>query len=819
MMKTVYSAIAALVLGALFVSAPGADEIYKKPPKEVVDILDAPPTPVVIVAPTRNAMLLAEYQAYPSIELLSRPFLKLAGVRVDPARNSRQRIRQYTGFQIQDLRDGTEHRVALPAGARLQLPAWSYDGRRLAFARDLDDGVELWVADAATGEARALGTFRLNDVLGAPFEWTSDNRHLLVKLIPARRGQAPEAPRVPAGPLVQETAGKQSRMATFRDLLETAHDEALFEHYGTSQLALVDAETGALTPLGGPALYTSAEFSPDDGLLLVKRLQRPYSYRVPYMLFTRTIEVWKRDGTQVQTLVNLPIADEVPQQGVPKGPRDVEWQPLVPATIVWAEALDGGDPRAKVPHRDKLMRLVCGEKIDAGAAREVARFEERFEGLQWTGRVNQALVEEYDRDRRWQTVYLVDIAASKPTPRHIYDRSINDDYNNPGNPVWTTRPDGESTLLQDGDWIYLSGRGATAEGDRPFLDRFNLKSLQKERLFLSATGALEFFVAFAPGDTRKSIVLNRQSRTEPPNWFRMELGGTARTQLTYFKDPAPQLTGLEKRLLKYHRADGVPLTGFLYLPPGYQPGTRLPCILWAYPEDFSDPATAGQVRGSPHSFTRLYGDSPLFFLTQGYAVMMDATMPVIGDPETMNDTYVEQVVAAARAAVDTLDAMGVVDRNRIAVAGHSYGAFMTATLLAHSDLFAAGIARSGAYNRSLTPFGFQAERRSYWDATDVYTRLSPFTYANKINEPILMTHGKEDNNSGTFPIQSERLFQALQGNGGTARLVMLPFEGHGYRARESVLHVLAEMFAWADTYVKNRPASASAPAAAGSGQK
>ena len=284
--------------------------------------------------------------------------------------------------------------------------------------------------------------------------------------------------------------------------------------------------------------------------------------------------------------------------------------------------------------------------------------------------------------------------------------------------------------------------------------------------------------------------------------------------MTQFKDPAPQLTGLEKRLLKYHRADGVPLSGFLYLPPGYKPGTRLPGVVWAYPLEFSDAGTAGQVRGSPNSFTRLTGDSPLFFLTQGYAVLMDATMPVIGDPETMNDTYIEQVVSAAKAAVDTLDAMGVVDRNRIAVAGHSYGAFMTANLLAHSDLFAAGIARSGAYNRSLTPFGFQAERRSYWEATDVYTRVSPFTYAHKIDEPLLMTHGEEDNNSGTFPIQSERLFQAIQGNGGTARLVMLPFEGHGYRSRESILHVLAEMFAWADKYVKNRPA----PAAAESGR-
>lgn len=793
--------LAAVIL--VLATAAAAQETYKTPPQDVVDILDAPPLPATVPSPARDAVLLVEYDAYPSIELLSRPFLKLAGLRVDPVLGSRQRTRQFTGIQILDLAGGSTRRVDLPAGSRLGFPAWSHDGRRIAFTRDVGDGVELWVADAASGRAQALGSVRVNDILGSPFEWTSDNRSLLVRRVSPVRGAAPQAHRVPVGPNVQETAGKRSQAPTFQDLLADPHDEALFEHYATSELALVDAETGAVSVLGAPGIYLEAEFSPSDAYLLVTRLERPFSFRVPYYYFTRRTEVWTASGENLHTLAALPVSDEVPRQGVPTGPRSVQWQPLVAATLVWTEALDGGDPLAKVPHREQLRSLAAPF---TGEPRDVVRLKQRYQGTMWTARAGQVLVAEYDRDRRWRTTSFFDMAAPERTWRTVFDLSVNDAYNDPGNPVWTTRPDGQSTLLHDGDWIYLAGRGATEKGDRPFLDRMNLKTLRKERLFLSSDTSYESFVTFA-GDSRRRIVTNHQTPKDPPNLYRVDLGGKKRQALTHFPDPAPQLTGLEKKLLQYHRKDGVALSGVLYLPPGHRPGTRLPVVVWAYPLEYSDAGTAGQVRGSDQTFTRLAGTSPLFFLTQGYAVLNDATMPVIGDPETMNDTYVEQIVAAAEAAIDTLDAMGVADRDRCVIAGHSYGAFMTANLLAHSDLFAAGIARSGAYNRSLTPFGFQAERRSFWEATDIYTRISPFSFAHRIDEPLLLIHGEEDNNSGTFPLQSERLFQALQGNGGTARLVMLPHESHGYQARESVLHVLAEMFEWADRYAKNGQAT------------
>jgi dipeptidyl aminopeptidase/acylaminoacyl peptidase len=695
---------------------------------------------------------------------------------------------------------GPPLRVPLPAGARTGRPVFSHDGRRFAFARDLADGVELWVGDSATGAARAVADLRLDDVLGPAFAWTAQGT-LIARTIPVGRGEAPRAPTVPIGPIVEETAGKASQMATYQDLLRTPHDAALFEHYAGAQLAVVDATAGTAAPLGEPGLYTNLEPSPDGQYLLVERVKPPFSTRVPWFYFARATEVWDAAGRKVATLADLPVSDEVPRQGVPTGPREVAWQPLVPATVVWLEALDGGDPRKKVDHRERVMTLTAPF---AATPSEVARLAERFAGLDWTGRPGVALVTEYDRDRRWRTTSLLDL-ASPATRKILFDLSVNDAYGDPGEPVMQTRPTGERVVVQDGDAIYLAGDGASETGDRPFLDRFSLATLRKERLFRCDEGRFESFLGFTGGSRSRGLVLS-ESKTDPPNLYVVDLAKSSRRKLTDYRDPTPELTRVTKELLKYARKDGVPLSGTLYLPPGYSPGTRLPALVWAYPLEYSDPATAGQVRGSTDRFPRVTGASPLAFLTQGYAVLMDATMPVVGDPETMNDTYVEQIAQAAQAAIDALDARGVVDRRRVVVGGHSYGAFMAANLLAHTDLFAAGIARSGAYNRTLTPFGFQSERRSFWEAPELYLRVSPFTYAHEINEPILLIHGEADNNSGTFPIQSERLFQALRGNGGTARYVVLPYESHGYRARESVLHTLAEMIEWADRWAKDRPA-------------
>lgn len=794
-------AFAALLAAAVLAALPLAgQEAYKLPPKNVLDILDAPPTPRVMLSPARDLMLLIDYETMPSIAALAEPMLRLAGLRITPRTNGEQVLSFNTGLTIKRLKDGLETKVKLPAGAKLTWPDWSPDGKRLAFARYVDEGIELWVADAATGEARALTGPRLNAVLAGPV-WMPGGTRLVVPMIPEGRGPAPAAPRVPKGPNVQVSGGKQVKVSTYQDLLKTPFDEDLFEYYAAAQLVEIDALSGAARVIGKPGLFVYVDPSPDGSYLFVYRIKRPFSFSVPCYDFSRAYEVWNSAGEPVKVVADLPPAEDVPMNGVATGPRDVSWQALHPATLVWAEALDGGDPEKETPFRDRLMTLAAPFAGDAG---EVLKLKDRVYGLTWLASPGRAFATEYDWKKRWRTTWLVDVdRPGAAAPKKIFDLSSQDAYKDPGRPVLATTPAGERVALQDKDAIYLSGQGATPKGDRPFLDRYDLKTGLTKRLFRCPEGVYDAFIGFE-GASRDSILISHESPAEPANYFRAGLRNGKRQALTAFKDPAPQLTGLKKELIKYNRDDGVELSGTLYLPPDAKPGQRLPVVVWAYPLEYGDAGTAGQVRGSPYRFTTLRGTSQLFFVTQGYAVLDNATMPVIGDPKTMNDTFVRQIVANAKAAIDKLDSLGVGDPRRVGVGGHSYGAFMTANLLAHCDLFAAGIARSGAYNRTLTPFGFQSERRTLWEARDSYINMSPFMFADKIKTPLLLIHGEADNNSGTFPIQSERLFAALKGFGAAARYVTLPYESHGYSARESVLTVLAEMFEWFDKYVKNR---------------
>ncbi len=795
------SALAALILVlSAFALEAQVQEPYKVPPPEVVKILDTPPPPYVLASPASDRLLLAEYEPMPTIAYLSRPILRLAGVRITPFNNSRQAMTFCTSLTIKTVKDGSTKKVALPEGIEFGFPLWSADGRAAAFARYTEAGLEVWVIDAATGQAKALTPPSVNAVLGSGFLWLPDQAHLLVFLVPDGRGPAPEAPRVPIGPDIQETRGQTAKAATYQDLLKTPFDAALFEYYATSQLAVIDIATGEKRLLGEPGLFFGPSFSPDGRFLLVTRLKKPFSYSLPFFGFPQSVEIWDSAGKLVKVLADLPSEEGVPLHGVPTGPRNVQWQPLETASLAWFEALDGGDPEREAPYRDKIVTLAAPF---TSTALEAGKTEHRAEMVEWLGRPGTAFLTESDWRRRWLTTWLIDVARPDVVPRLIFSHDENDQYADPGSLMTRVTKSGDPVALQDDERVYLSGKGATPQGDRPFLDELSLRSLKKKRLFLCPENRYDQLLDFA-GKDRGRIIISSESKTEPRNYFLHDLRSGKRTALTDFKDPAPQMIGMKKQLIKYKRADGVELSGVLYLPPDYKQGQRLPLVIWAYPLEYSNAATAGQVRGSANRFTYFRGTSQLFFLTQGYAVLDNATMPVVGDPKTMNDTYVQQIVSSAKAAIDTLDAMGVADPKRVGVGGHSYGAFMTANLLAHSDIFAAGIARSGAYNRTLTPFGFQSERRTLWEAPETYLKMSPFMYADKLKTPILLIHGEADNNSGTYPIQSERLFAALKGLGGTARLVLLPYESHGYSARESVLDVLAEMFEWFEKYVKNR---------------
>jgi len=808
---------------------------FSVPDNAIVAAIDAPVPPRAYPAPGGRYLLLLHYQAHPEIAVLARPNISLAGLRIDPVIGCRQRTHRCTGLSVLRVSDGEQTPLSVPPGAQLSAPVWAPDGERFACTIDEADRIGVWVGEAGTASLRQVPGLRVTDVLGADppmlggaLGWSRDGRSLLVLSGPVnppatseRAGTAQARDEIE--PRIEETSGKQSQMATFQNLLRTCADEDKFERLATTVPVRADPVTGAVAELGPAGLYQAVKESPDGQYLLIYRLQRPFSFRVPYSYFARRTEVWTAAGQPVTVISDLPVSDEVPRMGVPTGPRRVTWDETGPARLIWAEALDGGDPVAPAAHRDAIMRHEAPFDGQPALAFQVAN---RCLGWMNLDAAGELLLLEHHRERRWVTTWHCDLTAPERN-RIIFSLAEDDAYGDPGGPLTQLRPDGRSTVLQDGQVVYLSGEGASPDGQRPFLDGYDLATGEKTRLFWCRADAYESVIGFAD-DRRDQVMIWHESAAEPPSLRVCAVGaagpdraaGAGYRTLISWPDPHPELTGISKQLVMTDRGDGVQLSGMLYLPPGYDAKRdgRLPLVLWAYPDDYGSAGTAGQVRDSSQRFTRLWASDPAWFVLSGYAVLANATMPVIGDPETKNDTYIEQISTAAAAHIQALADLGIADPARVAVGGHSYGAFMTANLLAHTDLFAAGIARSGAYNRSLTPFGFQTERRSFWEVPKVYDEVSPFRYADRISAPMLLVHGAEDANSGTFPVQSERLFQAIQGCGGTARLVILPHENHSYIARESVLHVLAEQIGWLRHWLSRPAATAarsSAPAADG----
>jgi dipeptidyl aminopeptidase/acylaminoacyl peptidase len=796
-----------LVCGFAGLSLAQTPLTYQKAPAAIEEVLDAPVTPVVKPSPDGLLILVEQPQGFPSIAEVAQPRYRLAGIRFNPANNGLSRdLSVAVQLSLQPVTGGAARPISgLPTALKATHLAWSPDSRHVAFVQKAASALELWVVDVAANSAQRVGSARLNAVLGEPCQWLSDSKGLLCKVVPAARGAAPSLNEVPQGPNVEENLGKVTPAWTYEDLLKTPADEAVFEYYANSQLAVLSLDgTSRALPVQG--LIRQAEPSPDGRYALVEVVHRPFSYALPEENFPARASVITIATGASRELSDHPLLDTIPTafDAAQTGPRDYEWRSDAPAMLVWTEAQDGGDPKSKAAVRDKLMAMAA--PFD-GKPELLLASPMRIRGVDW-GSDHLAIANEWRWSDRQIAFVAFDPSSRGDKSVTLYAGSSQDRYHSPGKPVSQTDVHGKPALkfTRDGKGIYFFSLGATPDGDLPFVGVMPAGGGSEQIQWRSAPRMYAEPIAILPND---QVLVRQESETISPNYFAAKLKsgsgapGTLR-QLTSFPSPYANIRLPSKKLLKYQRADGLELTATLWLPAGYDKSQGpLPTLMEAYPSEFKTRAAAGQVSGSPFRFPRVGWGSPVYLALTGYAILENASIPILGEGDAQpNDTYVEQLVAGAKAAIDAGAALGVVDPKRVAVMGHSYGAFMTANLLAHSDLFRAGIARSGAYNRTLTPFGFQAEQRTYWEAPDVYAKMSPFSYADKIKTPILLIHGEADDNQGTFPIQSERFYVALKGHGATVRLVFLPLEAHGYQAHESLSHMLWEMNRWLDTYVK-----------------
>ena len=797
-----------VLLGLMAISLSFAQEnlSYQKPSQEILELVDIQRAPYAIMDDERDHMVLLYRDMYKSIEELSKQELRLAGLRIDPKTNIGSRVTFYNNVQVKDIssKDATQRQVeGLPENPRLSNFTWSPDQTKIAMTHTTSEGVEVWVLDIENAKARKLTEAKVNANMGDVINWFEDGTSLLVKMVADERKPLIDTKTaVPTGPTVSVNDGKKAQNRTYQDLLKNKNDEHNFEQLAMSALYKVGLD-GSKSKWLDAAMYRNVDFSPDGNYVLITTVEKPFSYLVPYRRFASTTKVFTKDAQKVQTVLEVPLIEDLPKgfMAVREGKRNFSWRSDQPSSLVYVVALDGGDPNNKVEHRDEVFELTAPF---SGEGRSILKTINRFNDVIW-GDDQTAIAYDYWWNNRNTKAYLFDPSGKKEA-KLLYDRNYQDRYSDPGDFVTVKNDMGSEILAMKKGSVYLIGDGFTEKGQFPFVDELNLATNKKKRIYLSEIPGKKETIRDYDVKTSE-LVVQLESPTEFPNYFIRNIKKDKLQQLTFNENPFKSLQGVHKEVIKYQRDDGLELSATLYLPVGYdmEKKEKAPMIMWAYPREFKDKSSAGQNTQNPNEFTYPSYGSMVYWVTKGYVVLDDASFPIVGEGEDEpNDSFRSQLVANGKAAIDAVDEMGYIDRNRVAVGGHSYGAFMVANLLSHSDLFAAGIARSGAYNRTLTPFGFQREERTYWEAPEVYYTMSPFMHADKMNQPLLLIHGEADNNSGTYPMQSERYFNALKGLGATVRLVMLPKESHGYRSKESILHVIWEQDQWLDKYVKNK---------------
>ncbi|WP_026704194.1 alpha/beta hydrolase family protein [Flavobacterium soli] len=779
---------------------------YQKPSKEILDLVDYERAPSVSMDTKKEYMLLSYRNTYKTLDDLNQEEMKLGGLRINPITNISSTVTYINNLKVRKISGKEEIQVTgLPTNPKIANVSWSPNEKKISFSHTTVTGVELWVLDVASAKATKLTEATVNANLGNPFSWFKDNETILVKMLPKNRPALINAAKdIPTGPIISTADGSKSQNRTYQDLLKNKTDETNFESLVNAELYKVNLN-GTSTLFMPADMYAGETFSPDGNYLMVTTIQKPFSYIVPLSRFPSKTVVYDQAGKAVKTVNEVPLNEIIPKgfMAVRKGKRSMGWRADTPATLSFVEALDEGDPANKVEFRDEVF---LWEAPFAGNPTSLVKTGQRYGGITW-GNANTAVLFDQWYDTRNERTFLINPSKPSEKPQLVWDRNSQDIYSDPGSFETVKNQYGRYVLALEGDNAYLLGEGHTKDGQFPFVDEFNIKTLKTKRLYQSNyKDKIENI--FSIEDFKKGDVLVQiQSKTEYPNYyFRNIKKKNSLTQITNFKNPFESIKNVHKEVIKYKRKDGVELSGTLYLPAGYDKTKKekLPLLIWAYPEEFKDKNSAGQSAQNPNEFTFPYYGSFVYWVTKGYAVLDDASFPIVGEGTTEpNDNFISQLVDNAEAAINAVDKLGYINPKKVAVGGHSYGAFMTANLLTHSNLFACGIARSGAYNRTLTPFGFQSEQRNYWESPEVYNTMSPFMNADKMKTPLLLTHGEADNNPGTFTLQTERYFQALKGLGAPVRMVILPKESHGYVAKENILHLLWEQDQFLEKHLKN----------------
>ncbi len=783
------------------------DITYQKPPQEILDLVDFQRAPSISMDSKKEQIVFMYRNTYKTLVEISEEEMRLAGLRIHPKTNISSTITYVNNIQYRKFNDKNLVQIkGLPEKPRLTNFAWSPDESKMAFTHTAQSGVEVWIVDFKTLSAKKLTEARANANLGNPITWFKDGNALLVRMLPKDKPELIDTKTaLPTGPIVTVSDGSLAQNRTYQDLLKNKTDEENFDILTTSELYKVDLN-GKATLWKEKAIYRSESFSPDGNYVMLTTIERPYSYIVPLGRFPVTTTIYDKGGKLISEFDKKPLIEDMPKgfMAVQTGKRSISWRADKPATLVYAEALDNGDPANEVEFRDEVFQI---DAPFTAKPQSIAKTIGRYSGIAW-GNNQYALLSDYWWNTRNTKTYIINPSDFSQNPQIIVDRNYQDNYSDPGNPETKRNEYGRYVLDIQNDNIFLLGDGFTEKGQFPFIDEFSLKTLKTKRLYQSNLTNQKEEISSILDIKKGEILVRMESKNQYPNYYVRNIRNRkAPVQITHFENPFKKIENIHKEVIKYKREDGLELSGTLYLPVGYdmKKKEKLPMIMWAYPAEYKDKSSAGQTTANPNEFTFPYYGSPIYWVTRGYVVLDDAAFPIVGEgDEEPNDTFIEQLVSNAKAAIDAVDKLGYIDRNRVAVGGHSYGAFMTANLLSHCDLFAAGIARSGAYNRTLTPFGFQSEERNYWEAPEVYNTMSPFMSADKMKTPLLLIHGNDDNNSGTYTMQSERYFNALKGFGAPTRLVLLPKESHGYAAKESILHVIWEQDEWLEKYVKNR---------------